>query len=74
MSLITKVFIRNNRLVQVGDRVTIVGEDWIGAECQDYKGQKFTIVEDSSDTYRFVNPDEQTIQIRGVLRYVEDFE
>lgn len=73
MALITKVFIRNNRIVQVGDRVKIVGENWIGAEGQDYKGQTFTIVEDS-EAYRFVNPDEKTIRIGGVLRHNEDFE
>ena len=73
MSLITKVFIRNNRIVQVGDQVKIVGYDWIGAEDQDYKGQTFTIVEDS-DAHRFVNPDEKTIRIGGVLRHPEDFE
>lgn len=73
MALIIKVFIRNNRIVQVGDRVKIVGDDWIGAEGQDYKGQTFTIVEDS-DQYRFVNPDEKTIRIGGVLHHNEDFE
>lgn len=73
MSLITKVFIRNNRIVQVGDRVKIVGENWIGPEDQDYKGSEFTIVENGAGI-RFIDPVERTIKISGVMRHNGDFE
>lgn len=73
MSLVTKLFINNNRLVQIGDTVTIIGNGWIGPDDQDYRGRSFTIVEDAEEI-RFVNPSAGTIRIGGVLRHPEDFE
>lgn len=72
MSLVTKVVIRNNRIVQVGDIVTCDGHDWIGPVDQDYRGRKFKIIEDRYG-YRYIDNENNTIDIRAIKLYPNDF-
>lgn len=70
-----KVTIANDRLIEVGDTVTLIGQRWYTNEHTFNVGDVMTIVEDDENSEMYMNISDGviTVEISGVKHNSNDF-